>query len=166
MLCFLGELVLLQKIELTIVSTEPPLFEFHLTCVTSGGPLAVAYWTRNKANVNNATFSYTFVISDYINAVYNHTLTVTGNFPGTYEFHVQDPFTETLITDSHDVEGRFADLDYVKLMCKYIGSRKSFYCHSDLCSGNSQCNGINSSISCDEGYEFNELKEACIGKGL
>lgn len=102
---------MLRQIELTIVSTVPPLF--HLKCSTSGGPLAVnfAYWTRNGGDklANNETFNLTSVIVDYINAVYDHTLTVTENFPGTYQFFAQDPFITDgarFVSDSLKVEGK------------------------------------------------------------
>lgn len=100
---------MLRRIELTIVSTTPPLF--HLKCATSGGPLTVVYWTRNGGDriENNETFEATFAIVDYTNATYFHTLTVTANYPGTYHFFAQDPFVTDdvrLVSDSHDVEGK------------------------------------------------------------
>lgn len=84
-------LVLVQHIQLTIISTSPPVFS--LRCVTSGGPLANTYWTRNAAIIaNNGTFESSLLVVDYVDAVYNHTLVVYGNIPGTYEFVAEDPF--------------------------------------------------------------------------
>jgi hypothetical protein len=85
----------------------PPLFE--LECATSGGPVTVAYWTRDggKRIDNNETFEATLAIKDYVNATYIHTLTVAENIPGTYTFFVQDPYVGRLIFDSTDVEGMF-----------------------------------------------------------
>lgn len=105
-----GTLILFRHIELTIISTVPPLF--HLKCATSGGPLSIVFWKRNGGDriETNNTFKTIFTVVDYKNAVYNHTLIVTENYPGTYEFFAQNPFiTERTIfvSDSHKVEGTF-----------------------------------------------------------
>ena len=87
----LGMLVLVQHIQLSIISTSPPVFS--LRCVTSGGPLANTYWTRNTAIIaSNDTFKSSLLVVDYVEAVYNHTLVVYGNIPGTYEFVAENPF--------------------------------------------------------------------------
>lgn len=142
---------MLKPIELTIVSTMPPLF--HLKCATSGGSLTVVYWTRNKGDrlENNEIFEATFVIVDYVNATYYHTLTVTGNSPGIYTFFAQDPFVTDdvrLITDSHDVES--------KLCYGFKSNWLNFDYVIDLCR---ECNN-----TCDEGFIFDDTEEMCIGK--
>lgn len=103
-----GKLILVQHIQLHIISTMPPQFE--LKCITRGGPLATSYWTRNgKKIINDATFSASLVVVDYINATYDHTVTVFGNIPGTYVFFAVDPFLLTgpiaLSTKSIDKNG-------------------------------------------------------------
>lgn len=102
MLYFSGELILVEHIQLRVISLVPLMFS--LRCFTSGGPLASTYWTINSnIIVNNETFNTSLVVVDYIDAVYNHTIVVKGNFPGTYKFFAQDPF----ILD----ESKFVTLD-------------------------------------------------------
>lgn len=97
----LGDFVFLTPIT---ILTMPPLFQLH--CATSGGPTAVVFWTRNDGNIteNNATFEATFIIVDYIDATYNHTLTVSENFTGTYTLHVQNPFSQEYLNNSRDIK--------------------------------------------------------------
>ena len=68
----------------------------------------MVYWTRNDGDriENDATFESTFVVVDFVNATYFHTLTVSDNYPGTYTFTAQDPFSGEEISDTHDVEGK------------------------------------------------------------
>lgn len=72
--------------------------------------MANTYWTRDGGNnriTNNATFIASLVIVDYIEAVYNHTLIVNGNFPGVYTFFAQNPFSDGVqfLNDTKSVEG-------------------------------------------------------------
>lgn len=103
-----GEIVLEENIELTIVSTMPP--HFILNCVTSGGPVAISYWKRNgvELNTSNNSFTKSSNIVDFVDAVYNHTLIVHGNYPGIYAFEALNPFSSNgsgSIRTSQNVNG-------------------------------------------------------------
>ena len=61
--------------------------QFTLTCISSGGPATNVAWTRNSEAVTKGMRS---VLDDSINAVYTHTLTVTGRLGGLYQCTVSN----------------------------------------------------------------------------
>ena len=56
--------------------------QFTLTCISYGGPATNVVWTRNSEAVTNGMRS---VLDDSVNAIYTHTLTVTGRLGGLYQ---------------------------------------------------------------------------------
>lgn len=130
--------------------------------------MAVTHWTRNGEDNrirDNGTFSITLVIVDYMEAVYNHTLTVTENYPGTYQFFVKDPFIvgeDSFLSRSANVQGiNYAS--YIQYLVMIIIATKTLlinFAHSDLCSGDSLCN---KNVSCEEGFQYEEMQEMCMG---
>ena len=61
--------------------------QFTLTCISSGGPATNVVWTRNSEAVTDDTRS---VLNDSVNAIYTHTLTVTGRLGGHYQCTVSN----------------------------------------------------------------------------
>jgi hypothetical protein len=85
---------------------------FILVGETSGGPPTTYTWTRNGITLINSS-QYRISISvdldrpdRYTNARYISTLTVTGSYPGVYEYSVRNRATSTL-ADSIDIEGMY-----------------------------------------------------------
>ena len=58
------------------------IFQFTLTCISSGGPATNVTWTRNSEAVADGMRT---VLVDSVNATYIHTLTVTGRLGGHYQ---------------------------------------------------------------------------------
>ena len=56
--------------------------QFTLTCISSGGPATYVTWTRNSEAVADGMRT---VLNDSVNAIYTHTLTVTGRLGGHYQ---------------------------------------------------------------------------------
>ena len=61
--------------------------QFTLTCISSGGPATNVTWTRNSEAVTDGMRT---VLNDSVNAIYTHTLTVTGRLGGHYKCTVSN----------------------------------------------------------------------------
>ena len=61
--------------------------QFTLTCISNGGPATNVNWTRNSEAVTDGTGT---VLNDSVDAVYTHTLTVTGRLGGLYQCTVSN----------------------------------------------------------------------------
>ena len=61
--------------------------QFTLTCISSGGPATYVTWTRNSEAVADGMRT---VLNDSVNAIYTHTLTVTGRLGGHYQCNVSN----------------------------------------------------------------------------
>jgi hypothetical protein len=83
---------------------------------SSGGPPTTYTWTRNGITlINSSQFRISILVdldrSDrYMNACYISTLTVTGSYPGVYEYSVGNRATSTL-ADSIDIRGMYVGDD-------------------------------------------------------
>ena len=58
------------------------IHQFTLTCISSGGPATNVTWTRNSEAVADGMRT---VLNDSVNAIYTHTLNVTGRLGGHYQ---------------------------------------------------------------------------------
>ena len=65
---------------------------FTLTCISTGGPATTVSWTvNNSAVTEDSTHNITSqVLTDTVNATYNHTLMVTGRLVGEYQCSVSN----------------------------------------------------------------------------
>ena len=65
---------------------------FTLTCTSTGGPATTVSWTVNNHTVteDSAHNITSQVLIDAVNAIYNHTLAVTGRLEGRYECRVSN----------------------------------------------------------------------------
>ena len=106
----------IENVQLNIAPTQPPIFSLH--CITTGGPLSETYWEKDGVRImSNSTFRISFIIEDYVNATYNHTLTVSGNHPGHYAFIAKNPFDSALLSGSKivDENGMFEFLSKLRI---------------------------------------------------
>ena len=62
--------------------------QLTLTCITTGGPATTVTWTRDSDTV--ITEGNETVLNDPETALYTHTLTVTGRWPGHYNCTVEN----------------------------------------------------------------------------
>ena len=65
--------------------TATNLFQFTLTCISTGGPATTVTWTRDSVTVTEGTET---VLDDPVTAQYTHTLTVTERLGGLYKCRV------------------------------------------------------------------------------
>ena len=65
---------------------------FTLTCISTGGPATTVTWRRDDSAVteDRAHNITSRVLTDAVNATYNHTLTVTGRLVGEYKCTVSN----------------------------------------------------------------------------
>ena len=62
--------------------------QFTLTCISTGGPATTVTWTRDSNTV--ITEGNESVLNDPVTALYTHTLTVRGRWPGHYTCTVEN----------------------------------------------------------------------------
>ena len=62
--------------------------QFTLTCISTGGPATTVTWTRDSNTV--ITEGNETVLNDPVTALYTHTLTVRGKWPGHYKCTVEN----------------------------------------------------------------------------
>ena len=69
-----------------------PTPTFTLTCISTGGPATTVSWTvNNSAVTEDGTHNITSqILTDAVNATYNHILVVTGRLVGEYECTVSN----------------------------------------------------------------------------
>ena len=92
--------------------------QFTLTCISSGGPATNVAWTRNSEAVTNGMRS---VLDDSVNAIYTHTLTVTGRLGGLYQCIVSNnkPSSDS---SSITVQGDVLYIYTLSILCIYVVS--------------------------------------------
>ena len=108
------------------------------------------------------------MVVDYVDAVYNHTLRVSGNYPGTYEFFAKNPFvvgTDQFITSRQDVNSEGNNL---VLMAMCIFGCHGFSSDNQLaelfCFLADLCSGVDCFKPCDDGYQYDNVEQQCLGK--
>ena len=57
------------------------IYQFTLTCISTGGPATTVTWTRDSETVSGGMT----VLDDPVTAQYTHTLTVTEKLGGQYQ---------------------------------------------------------------------------------
>ena len=89
------------------------ILQFTLTCISSGGPATNVTWTRNSETVADGMRT---VLNDSVNAIYTHTLTVTGRLGGHYQCNVSNNKPST---DSSNItlQGDSIHNYYVHCLC-------------------------------------------------
>ena len=87
------------------------MYQFNLTCISTGGPATTVTWTRDSESIsNNDTFSLTTELNDALTAHYTHTLTVTGRLGGLYTCTVaNDKPSEAVVVQELFIRGSKVD---------------------------------------------------------
>ena len=103
---FIGS-VNIQNLTLNSSITEDSLLLFTLTCVSTGGPATNVTWTREADILTESTST---ILINAMEALYTHTLTVTGRYGGLYTCTVTNKksFSSANIT----VEGKHRDIPF------------------------------------------------------
>ena len=70
-----------SSIDLTTSNFLESIFQFTLSCTSTGGPATNVTWTRDSTIITEGTKT---VLENTTNAEYTHTLTVTGRLGGLY----------------------------------------------------------------------------------
>ena len=110
---FPGHIMLQNALQFQLL-TEPNVDQpvFTLTCSTTGGPPTVVSWMRDSTTVlygNSFVFSQT--VTDFVDATYTNTLTITGRYPGQYTLTAlnrnTDSYTVSIpVTSTFQVTGK------------------------------------------------------------
>ena len=72
------------------LNATTPTFTF--TCISTGGPATTISWTVNNHTVteDSAHHITSQILTDAVNATYNHTLAMTGRLVGEYQCNVSN----------------------------------------------------------------------------
>ena len=89
------------------------ILQFTLTCISSGGPATNVTWTRNSEAVADGMRT---VLNDSVNAIYTHTLTVTGRLGGHYQCIVSNNKPSS---DSSNISLQ-GDSIHMYIVCVYV----------------------------------------------